>query len=108
MKRSLLIFFVIISSLSVFAQIDITKTKKPLKIWIYTRENSEEKGVFAGASDSVVFIYHGSISAYTKDASPELVSISYKDIDVIKVKKSGGFAKGLLIGAGIGLLPIVF
>jgi hypothetical protein len=91
MKRSILIFFIAVCSLSVSAQTGITKTQKPLKIWIYTGENSEQKGVLAGASDSALLIYTGSTAAYRKEGSPQPVSISYKNIRIIKIKKGGGF-----------------
>lgn len=102
------IFFIAACSLSVSAQTGITKTKKPVRIWVYTGENKEEKGVLVGASDSTLFIYPGNMSAYWKDTSSQLVNINYEKIHIIKVKKNGGFSKGLWIGAGIGLLPLVF
>jgi hypothetical protein len=108
MKISIFIFFIVFCSLTLSAQTGITKTKKPSKIWIYTEENTEQEGVLAGATDSVLFIYPGSMGAYRKEASPQLKGINYKNIHNIKIKKEGEFSKGLLIGAGIGLFPLVF
>jgi hypothetical protein len=106
--RSIFIFFLAACSLSVSAQNVITKIDKLLNIWIYTEEQTEQKGVLIGASDSALFIYSGSITAYGKEASPPLINMRYDDIRTIKIKKRGAFLKGLLIGGGIGLSPAFF
>jgi hypothetical protein len=108
MKKIILISFIVAGSLLASSQDSIFKPAKLLKIWVYTGDNTELKGVFSGASDSMLFVYEGTIDAYNKQASHKTISIDYKNIRIIKIKKRGGLLKGLLIGAVIGLAPAFF
>jgi len=108
MKKITLILFFAVSSLWASSQDSISKPAKLLKIWVYTKDNTEIKGVFSGASDSGLFIYEGTISEYNEQSSHKMISIDYKNIRLIKTKKRGGLLKGVLIGAVAGLSPAFF
>src|SRR5438477_2911226 len=67
-----------------------TELKEPLKIWVYTKENTLQKGVLIAVSDTALNIYSGSIGEFKKKTSPQLISLSYDKVSVIKTKKEGG------------------
>lgn len=96
------------SSAFSYADTGITKVKKPLKTWVYTKDGKMIKGLLTGGSDSVLVIYEGSASGYKAGDSTHSVTIGYGDINLIKTKKGGGLIKGLLIGGAIGFAPAFF
>ena len=77
-------------------------------IWVYTKQGGLQKGVWQGSTDTSLWIYEGKMSDYLNQKSDNAKSVNYENIRLIKIKKPGGLLKGLLIGAGIGLAPIVF
>jgi len=111
MKEIQLVILLIIDGIYPFtasAQTTEAKGQKAQMIWVYTKQGSLQKGVLHGSSDSSLSIYQGSMNEYLNKKRNELTSINYENIGIIKTKKQGGLLKGLLIGAGIGLAPIVF
>ncbi len=104
----MLIFSLTFNPVLLFGQDSIAHSIKLVRIWVYDDNNSAVKGVLIGASDSVLVVYQGSISAYKKESSPALMRINYKNIRLIKIKKSGGVLKGALIGGVIGFTPAFF
>jgi hypothetical protein len=109
-KIQLLILPIIcgVHSFTVSAQTATVKVQKAIKVWVYTKQGSLQKGIWDGSSDTSLSIYRGRVNEYLNQKRHELASINYETISIIKVKKHGGLLKGLLIGAGIGLAPIVF
>jgi hypothetical protein len=76
---------------------------------ITSMDNKIQEGVMIELNDSSVAIYPGKWREfYNKKAIHEPVVIAYSQIQKIKLKKQGGLLKGLAIGGGIGLAPIVF
>ncbi len=111
MKKIQLVILLIIGGIYPFtasAQTTAAKGQKARMIWVYTKQGSLQKGVLYGSSDTSLLIYQGRMNEYLNQKRHELASIIYENIGIIKTKKHGGLLKGLLIGAGIGLAPIVF
>ena len=108
MKQTLVILFLAIVSTNLFAQTEITKARKPVYIWIYTNDGSIHKGILTGGSATSLQIHPGRIKDYRKQDKAITMNLDYKDITLIKTKKTGGLLKGLLIGGGIGFFPVVF
>ena len=107
MKKILLVFLFATYSLMLSAQADIVKIRKPLRTWIYTKENTEQRGLLIGYSATTLLIYPGSTTEFYKEKSPQTKSLIYENISLIRVKKINGLIKGLLIGGGIGVAPVV-
>ena len=95
-------------SFTVSAQTATVKVQKAIKVWVYTKQGTLQKGVLDGSGDNSLSIYQGSKNDYLNHKRHELTSINYENVAIIKIKKPGGLLRGLLIGAGIGLAPIVF
>jgi len=108
MKKITLMSLIAVSSLWASAQDSISKPAKLLKIWVHTQDNTEIKGVFSGASDSILFVYEGTIDEYNKQNTHKVISFNYKNIRMIKTKKRGGLLKGVLMGGVVGFLPAFF
>jgi hypothetical protein len=86
----------------------IAKMQKPLPVWIYSKDNKEQKGLLTGGSATTVLIYPGSMKEYKNQSSPQSLSFSYERINFIKIKKAYGLIEGLAKGGLIGLTPIAF
>jgi len=108
MKKLLIVLLLVVIAVCGISQTTAVKDQKAAMIWVYTKQGSLQKGVWHSSTDTSLSIYQGSMNEYLNKKSHELASINYENISMIKIKKHGGLLKGLLIGAGIGLAPIVF
>ena len=108
MKRSSLLFLFVVTTFALSAQNESGKPHRPTYVWVYTKENRIQKGFLTGFSDKDLILYAGNENELKKEKSPQLISFNYENIDVVRAKKRGGLLSGFLIGAAIGLTPIVF
>ncbi len=108
MKKITILFVVTACSYAVAAQKENTIMQKPLKVWIYSKDNKEQKGILTGSTATTVLIYPGSLKEYKNQSSPQSLSISYESIYLIKIKKANGLLGGLAKGGLIGLTPVIF
>ena len=107
MKKIFISFFTLFF-LSASAQNDITLKSFPKhKIWLYTSQGNMLKGVLVSTSDSSVNIFPGKFSEWNSHPKTTAINESYLNINNIKTHKKGGLIKGMLIGAGIGLAPVL-
>jgi len=79
----------------------------PKKIWLYTNHGDLIKGILIGTSDSSVKIFPGKFSEYNSTSKISIVSVSYFNINNIKIHKKSGLINGMLLGAGVGILPVL-
>lgn len=108
MKQMFFAVLLGVYSLAVWGQTYSEKNQKPIRVWIYTTDAKMQKGILAGRTDSTLLLYQGSKKAYEKQEAPHLADIHYKNITIIKTRSKLGFLKGMGIGAGIGIAPVVF
>jgi len=78
------------------------------KIWIYNNEGDLQKGVLISTTDSSLKFFPGKFSDWHRHSKISVVSQSYLNISNIKIHKRDGLIRGMLIGTGIGLSPILF
>ncbi len=79
----------------------------PRRIWVSASQGDITKGLLVAASDSTLNIFQGKHGDWNKQSGVQVLTRSYSDINSIKIKRKGGLIKGLGIGAGIGLLPLL-
>ncbi|WP_152267992.1 hypothetical protein [Agriterribacter humi] len=108
MKQLLIVLLLGVYSLTISAQTDTIRNQKPQWVWVYTTGGKMQKGILAGRTDSALLLYQGSKKAYKKQEAPPLAGIHYKNITIIKTRSKLGFLKGMGIGAGIGIAPVLF
>ena len=75
-------------------------------ISVTTLENRIVGGILTRTNDSAVFVYQGKFRQWNQQATIPTAAISYSTINKIQTKKRRGILKGILIGAGIGILPV--
>lgn len=108
MKKNIFTSFFILLFLNVSAQQDSTLKLNPkYKIWVSTREGNVIKGILAGTSSSSVIIFPGKFNKYNGKSKLSLINESYTNITAIQIHKRGALLKGMLIGAGIGIAPVL-
>ncbi|MEO6455859.1 MAG: hypothetical protein ABIN97_17390 [Ginsengibacter sp.] len=109
MKKNIFTSFFILVFLNVSAQQDSTtlKLNPKYKIWVSTRDGNHIKGILAGTSSSSITIFPGGFSEYNGNSKISLINESYTNVTAIQIHKKGGLLKGMLIGAGIGIAPIL-
>ncbi len=94
--------------LNASAQNDCTLKPTPkYKIWVSTTHDDLIKGILIDVSDSSVKIFPGKFSEWNSHSDISVIKESYSNITNIKTHKKGGLLKGLLIGAGIGISPVL-
>ena len=94
--------------LNISAQNDYTLNPTPKhKIWVSTTRADLIKGILVDVSDSSVKIFPGKFSEWNSHSNISVINESYSNITNIKTHKKGGLIKGLLIGAGIGISPVL-
>jgi hypothetical protein len=76
------------------------------KIWINTTQGSIVKGRLVNASDTSLKIFTGS-SIDRSGNSKNYTTQFYSNITDIKMQKKGHLVKSVLIGAGIGIAPVL-
>jgi hypothetical protein len=76
------------------------------KIWLYTNKGNILKGILILTSDSSVKIFRGTYCEWHSHSSNS-IDESYLNIASIKTHKRGGLIKGMLVGLGIGLTPLL-
>lgn len=108
MKQPLIVLLLGVYSLTISAQTDTVRNQKPQWVWVYTTAGKMQKGILAGLTDSTLLLYQGSKKAFKKQEAPPLAGIHYKNITIIKTRSKLGFLKGMGIGAGIGIAPVLF
>ena len=108
MKQLLIVLLLGVYSVTISAQTDTIRNQKPQWVWVYTTGGKMQKGILAGRTDSALLLYQGSKKAYKKQEAPPLAGIHYKNITIIKTRSKLGFLKGMGIGAGIGIAPVLF
>ncbi len=90
------------------AQVDTIFTGKPRHhITIYTQKGDAKYGILTGINDSSVFIYPSNFREWKQQKTFPIAVIPYSAINKIQTKQRNGFIKGILIGAGIGITPIL-
>ncbi len=92
------------------AQVDTTFTSKPRHtITIYTLNNNTINGILTRANDTVVFIYPGNFREWKQQKKIPISVTPFTTIQKIETKQKGvkKVIKGMLIGAGIGLAPVL-
>lgn len=108
MKKNIFTGFFLLLFLHVSAQQDSTLKLHPkYKIWISAREGNHIMGILAGTSSSSLNIFPGKFSEYNGTSKISLINESYTNITAIQIHKKGGLLKGMLIGAGIGIAPVL-
>ena len=94
--------------LNVSAQNDYALNPTPKhKIWVSTTQGDLIKGILVDVSDSSVKVLQGKFSEWNSPSKISVINESYSNITNIKTHKKGGLIKGMLIGTGIGLSPLV-
>ncbi len=92
------------------AQVYTTFTSKPRHtITIYTLNNNTINGILTRANDTVVFIYPGNFREWKQQKKIPISVTPFTTIQKIETKQKGvkKVIKGMLIGAGIGLAPVL-
>ncbi len=79
----------------------------PRRIWVSANQGDITKGLLVAASDSTLNIFQGKHGDWNKQSGAQVLTLFYSDINGIKIKRKGGLIKGLGIGAGICLLPVI-
>jgi hypothetical protein len=75
---------------------------------IQTIDDKMVKGLLMQMENLSMILYPGKWKELSKEAVHDSIVIAYSQIQQIKLKKKSKLLKGLLIGGGIGLAPIVF
>jgi len=89
------------------AQVDTIFTGKLRhRITIYTQKGDAKYGILTGTNDSSVFIYPGNFREWKQQKTFPIALTPYYTINKIHTKKRNGIIKGVLIGAGIGIMPV--
>jgi hypothetical protein len=106
--KIIFINLLLLTILNVSAQNDYTlnPTLKH-KIWVSTTKGGLVKGILVDVSDSSVKIFSGRFSEWNSHSKVSVANETYLNITGIRTHKKGGLIKGLLIGAGIGLSPLL-
>jgi len=92
------------------AQVNITFTSTPRHtITIYTLNNNAKDGILTQTSDTAVFIYPGNFREWKQRKKIPINVTPFTIIEKIETKQKGvkKVIKGMLIGAGIGLAPVL-
>ncbi|MEO6330429.1 MAG: hypothetical protein ABIO55_15955 [Ginsengibacter sp.] len=106
--KNIFIGFFVLFFLNASAQDGSTLSITPkYKIWIYTQQGNLVKGILAGTSSSYVSVYPGKFREYNGNSKISILNESYTNITAIQLHKRGGLLKGVLIGAGIGIAPVL-
>ncbi len=89
------------------AQIDSSfSAKSRHHITIYTQNGDAMYGILMRTNDSSVFIYPGNFREWKQQKTFPIALTPYYTINKIHTKKRNGIIKGVLIGAGIGIIPV--
>lgn len=101
---NLLLFLVLTAS----AQNDSALRPVPKEnIWMFTTGGDLVKGILINTTDSPVSIFPGKPSKWDRRSKILVANQSYLNIANIRTRKKGALLKGLLIGGGVGLLPVL-
>ncbi len=89
------------------AQIDSSfSAKSRHHITIYTQNGDAKYGILMRTNDTSVFIYPGNFREWKQQKTFPIALTPYYTINKIQTKKRNGIIKGVLIGAGIGIMPV--
>jgi hypothetical protein len=95
-------------ALNVSAQTDHTLNPAPkYKVWVSATQSDLITGILVDVSDSSVKIFPGKFSEWSNHSKASVINESYLNITNIKTHKKEELIKGLLIGAGIGVSPLL-
>ena len=89
------------------AQTDSAKKSPLYKIKLSTMNDNLMAGILIGSTDSSVTVYPGTIDHYKKGKQFSNATLNYENIKEISAKRKGGAFRGALIGAGVGMLPVI-
>ena len=90
------------------AQVDTNPVSRPRHtIKVTTLDNRTIGGILRQTNDTSIFVYPGSFRQWNRKIAIPTTAISYSTINKIQTKKRHGIIKGVLIGAGIGILPVI-
>ncbi|SRR6266498_145920 len=78
------------------------------KIWIYSNDGDPQNGILISTTDTSLKYFPGKFSDWNNRSEISAVNLSYLNINNIKTHKKNGLMRGIVIGAGIGLSPILF
>jgi hypothetical protein len=93
---------------SAFAQNRTSVNPYPrYRIFLNTLEGRSIEGLLIKLEDSTVTVFPGSRKEWRKNINENPVKINYSQIQQIKLKRKNGLVRGMLIGMGAGLLPLV-
>ncbi|MEP6594647.1 MAG: hypothetical protein ABJA71_01825 [Ginsengibacter sp.] len=107
MRKNIFISALIFLFLGASSQNDFALRSRPKKIWVYNDQGNLIKGIFVGSSDSSVNIFPGKLSEWNSRSKTSVVNQSYLNINNIKIHKKSGLVSGMLLGAGVSLLPVL-
>ncbi len=107
-KYIFLIILNIFFAIHAYAQIDSSFSAKPRHtIRIFTLNSSTVDGILTSINDSAVFIYPGNFREWKQQKTFPITITPYSTINKIQTKKRNGILKGVVIGAGIGIMPVL-
>ncbi len=90
------------------AQVDTTFAAKPRhNIKISTLNNNTVNGILIRRDDITVFVYPGNFRDWNQQKTFPITITPYSTINKIQTKKRNGIIKGVFIGAGIGIMPVL-
>ena len=109
MKRYILLFILnLFFAVSSYAQIDSSFSAKPRHtIKIFTLKSNTIDGILTRTDDTSVFVYPGNFRDWNQQKTFPITITPYSTINKIQTKKRNGILKGVVIGAGIGIMPVL-
>lgn len=77
------------------------------RIALNTVDGSSMKGLLIGIEDSAIILFPGALKQWKSNAEVKTMEIGYTQIRKIYLKKKNGLLRGMLIGTGAGLTPLL-
>ena len=106
-KIFFLVSFLLIAYIS-FAQKRSEYNQRPrYKIVLQTVDEKMVKGLLIEIKDSSITVYPGNSNRIGSEEMSHTENIEYSQIQQIKLKRKNGLLKGMAIGTGIGILPVL-
>ncbi|HVE61780.1 MAG TPA: hypothetical protein VNA26_08170 [Chitinophagaceae bacterium] len=107
MRKFIFLFYLTFFTIYANSQDDTIFSAKPRhSIKIFTLNSNTSDGILMRTNDSSVFVYPGNFREWKQQKTFPIAITPYYNINKIQTKKRGGLIQGILIGAGIGIMPI--